>query len=131
MVNQIDRGHGAGQFNGMVSGSGPIPDAAVPPSHTLNMAADWSIGPLQINPGDILTVTYSGTNISDEQLDLSHEDQDKLELKIFDLIFAAAATAGAGAAASAAAELGELIGAGWEVRLELPSALWAVPSAPF
>jgi hypothetical protein len=85
LVNQVDRGHGSGIFNGMVAGQ-TVPAAAVPPNNRLNIDASWNVGPLEIDPGDLVHVVYSGTNISDSQLEsLSTKDQDAIELKLVDV----------------------------------------------
>ena len=49
-VNQLDRGHGTGIFNGMVGAADSVPAAAVPPNNRVNMTTHWAIGPLEIDP---------------------------------------------------------------------------------
>ncbi len=90
LVNQIDRGHGSGLFNGMTASATPVPLSAVPPGHAVNMDAGWDAGPFEVDPGDIVHVAYTGTNISDEQLtSLSTKDQDEIEIRILDAVAAA------------------------------------------
>jgi hypothetical protein len=93
-VNQLDRGHGTGIFNGMVAADYSVPADAVPPNNRFNMDNHWQVGPLEIAPGDGIHVIYSGTNISDEQLtSLSTQQQDEIELKILSAVAAAAVEA--------------------------------------
>ena len=94
LINQIDRGHGSGLFNGMSASAEPVPLSAVPPGHAVNMDAGWDAGPFEVDPGDVVHVAFTGTNISDEQLtSLSTKDQDEIEIKILDAVAAAALTA--------------------------------------
>jgi hypothetical protein len=92
LVNQVDRGHGSGLFPDLAAGS-VIPASAVPVGNRLNIDSSWTVGPLAIDPGDLLHVVYSGTNISDNQLtSLSTADQDALEIRLLDAVAAAALT---------------------------------------
>jgi hypothetical protein len=97
-VNQLDRGHGGGFFPAMAAGA-VVPAAAVTPTTRSGMGLDWIIGPLEIAPGDVVTIAYSGFNTSDSELDLS--GQDELILKTLDVIVSAAAGAPGGLVGSA------------------------------
>ena len=67
----------------------------------------WEIGPLEIAPGDLVKVFYTGTNTSDTDLtSLDTETRDKIEIKILDTIF----SAGAGALVAPLGVLGSIIG---------------------
>jgi len=111
-VNQVDRGHGAGFFTGMAGASPGFPSgtpaAAVTPNTRSGMSKDWIVGPLEIAPGDIIHVVYSGSNTSDSELDLS--GQAELQLKILDTITSAAVGAVGGVVGSAVATVLGLIG---------------------
>jgi hypothetical protein len=106
-VNQIDRGHGAGLFTDLVSGA-QVPSSAVPESGIIRpdlrrrFAVEWLVGPLEIAPGDGVTVVYSGTNISDST-DANAQQQSDIELKILDALTNAVLTAAAG-------PLGDVVG---------------------
>src|SRR5919197_3150301 len=78
-VNQIDRGHGAGFFPALAAGA-VIPATAVTPNTRSGMSNDWIVGPLEIAPGDLIHVIYTGFNTSDSELDLS--GQAEIEIKI-------------------------------------------------
>lgn len=100
LVNQIDRGHGAGLF--VLQGTGKLPGtpaSAVIPNVKNGMSNDWIIGPVEISSGDSIQIAYSGTNISDSDLDLS--GQAEIELKILNAIVVAAAGAVGGAVGAA------------------------------
>jgi hypothetical protein len=93
LINQVDRGHGTGRFNGMVPNE-PVPLSAVPPNNRLNIDDGWDVGPLEVSPGDIVHVVYTGTNISDEQIEsLNTKTQDEIEIKILNAMLAAGLTA--------------------------------------
>jgi hypothetical protein len=93
-VNQLDRGHGTAVFPSMSASVDGVPASAVPPNNRVNMGASWGIGPLEIAPGDIVHVIYTGTNISDEQLtSLSTKQQDEIELRILSAISTSAVAA--------------------------------------
>jgi len=93
LVNQQDRGNGAGYFPAMGAGS-RVPAAAVIPNVRNGLGRDWIIGPLEIAPGDSVHVVYSGTNTSDSQLDLS--GQAEIEIKILNAMLGAAVGAPGG-----------------------------------
>ncbi|MGD0127882.1 MAG: hypothetical protein ABSF46_21165 [Terriglobia bacterium] len=107
LVNQVDRGHGAGLFVALVAGAKGYP-VAVPPTTRQGMSNDWIVGPLEIAPGDTILVVYSGTNTSDEQLDLSW--QAEIEIKVLDAIASAAAGAIGGAVSSVATTVLGILG---------------------
>ena len=108
LVNQIDRGHGAGFFTDLGAGS-VIGAAAVPPNNRLNIGADWIVGPLELAPSDGISIVYSGMNTSDSDLiSLDAEQQDKIELKILDTIMSVAA-GGIGAGVAAAEAIGTAV----------------------
>jgi hypothetical protein len=97
-VNQIDRGHGAGFFPALAAGA-VIPATAVTPNTRSGMSNDWIVGPLEIAPGDLIHVIYTGFNTSDSELDLS--GQAEIEIKILDAITSAAVGAVGGLVGSA------------------------------
>lgn len=94
MVNETDRGHGAGFFPAVVDGTvantwditvDGLP--AYPARNRVNMSADWQIGPLEAAPSDGVVVVYTGTNVSDSGLSsLGTQKQDELEIKILNAI---------------------------------------------
>ena len=84
-VNQLDRGHGAAMLNDLVTGS-DTPVGAAPPSSGVGITPQWIISPMEIAPGDGVTIVYSGTNISDWELELSDDQQNQIELKILGAI---------------------------------------------
>ncbi len=94
MINQVDRGHGAGFFPAMVPGTAAYtyditPDGlpAFPASNRVNMSGDWQIGPLETAPSDDVAVVYTGTNTSDSGLaSLGTQKQEELELKILNTV---------------------------------------------
>jgi hypothetical protein len=107
-VNHVDRGHGAATFPGMAASVGGVPASAVPPSHRMNINSSWIVGPLEIFPGDSISVISTGTNISDQQLtSLSTQHQDEIELKILNAVAAALVSefAGAGGAVGAVSDV--------------------------
>jgi hypothetical protein len=92
-VNQVDRGHGSGTFvvesNTEASTYDITEDGLVayPTRNRFNMSDRWVIGPLDIDPTDIVDVVYTGTNTSDSNLSsLPHQEQDELELKIVNFV---------------------------------------------
>jgi hypothetical protein len=98
-VNQVDRGHGSGLFPALAAGS-TVPLAAVKANHRSgSMSQDWIVGPLEIAPGDIIHLVYSGTNTSDSQIDLSGIAE--IEIKILNKIVGAAVGAVGGLVGSA------------------------------
>ncbi len=101
LVNQIERGRGATLFPDIPGGGGAsILVRELAPSTGAGIDRNWVIGPLDIRPGDLVTIIYSGTNTSDSQLDLSGQAQ--IELKILDaLTTAVVGAAGLGAIGSA------------------------------
>jgi hypothetical protein len=87
-VNQSERGSGAALFPDLPAGS-DVPTSVVPVrSRRGVIGRDWTVGPLDIAPGDSVDMVYSGTNVSDSQLDLS--DQSEIEIKILDSVLGAA-----------------------------------------
>jgi hypothetical protein len=94
MVDQSDRGHGAGFFpavaDGTVANTWDITEdglPAYPAGNRFNMSGDWQIGPLEIGPSDTAYVVYTGTNASDSGLSsLGTQKQDELEIKILDAV---------------------------------------------
>ena len=97
-INQIDQGHGSGFFPALGKES-TVPVAAVKTRHRSgSMSTDWIVGPLEIAPGDLIHIVYSGTNISDSQIDLS--GQAEIEIKILNKIVTAAVGAIGGAIGS-------------------------------
>jgi hypothetical protein len=107
LVNQIDRGHGAGFFPDLAAGSN-CPAVAVTANTRNGMSKNWIVGPLEIALGDTVLVVYSGTNTSDSEVDLS--GQGTIEIKILDSITSAAIGAIGGAVASAVTTVLGLIG---------------------
>jgi len=92
-VNQVDRGHGSGKFvvesNSEASTYDRTEDGLLsfPARNRFNMSDRWVIGPLEIDPADIVNVVYTGTNTSDSSLSsLAHQEQDELELKILNFV---------------------------------------------
>jgi hypothetical protein len=94
MVNQTDRGHGAGFYpalaNGAVANTWDITVdglPAYPARNCIHMTQDWQIGPLEAAPSDTVNVVYTGTNVSDSGLSsLGTQKQDELEIKILDAV---------------------------------------------
>lgn len=94
VVNQLDRGHGAATFVVLTSGSEASTEDRDPDGllarramNRFNMSEHWVIGPLEIKPGDHVSVLYTGTNVSDEQLvSVASERQDELEIKILNYV---------------------------------------------
>jgi hypothetical protein len=84
LVNQVDRGHGAGTFPawpGMTTPTHPAgPPNGVAPDSRSGMAADWTIGPFELEHDDVVHVLYAGVNMSDANL--SDQDAERLELDI-------------------------------------------------
>jgi hypothetical protein len=99
LVNQLDRGRGSGFFPAMGKNSNIAAAAVNTTNRTGRMGKDWIVGPLEISPGDIIHLIYSGTNTSDG--DLSQIERDKIELKILDSIVSAAVGAIGGAIGAA------------------------------
>jgi hypothetical protein len=103
-VNQIDRGHGAGFFPDLVSGA-QVPTSVIPESGVIRpdlrqrFAVEWLVGPLEIAPGDGITIVYSGTNISDSP-DVTAQQQSDIEVKILDSLTSAVVSAVGGPIAS-------------------------------
>ena len=94
-VNTVLRGQGTIILEDVVSGAllplvpPPSPTytftpLAPNPASAQNIDVDWIIGPIEVAPGDGVTILYSGTNISDQYVELSQADQDKLTLRIAD-----------------------------------------------
>jgi hypothetical protein len=93
-VNRLDSGNGSGVFVAMVDNT----TASTTLDHTVdgftsypvtrgyNISRNWAVGPLEIDSKDIVGIVYTGTNISDSQLDLASQKQDEIELKIVDYI---------------------------------------------
>jgi hypothetical protein len=109
LINQADRGHGTGVVTDVVAFDQPIPFNVVPPNNGLNIDRGWDAGPFEVDPGDVVHVVYTGTNISDVELEsLSTKDQDEIEIKILDGIVAAGLTALGGVGDVAAAITGVL-----------------------
>lgn len=90
LVNQIDRGHGTCTFSPLFKNT-QFPAALCPPNNRFNINKSWEVGPLELQPGDVVNVVYTGTNIADSQsITLQTADQDKIELKILDAIVSGA-----------------------------------------
>jgi hypothetical protein len=91
-VNQFDRGHGAGFFPDLTSGA-LVPAGegagAVAPDLRRGMSKDWTIGPLEIDSNDGVSVVYSGMNTSDSPGGLNAQQQGATELKLLDTIVSA------------------------------------------
>jgi len=99
--NKIDRGYGAAVYNDLVSGAN-IPAAAVAPKTSANMTTQWIVSPMEIAPADVVTIVYSGTNVSDWQLGTAAEQrQDQIEIQLLDKVTVAVLNAtGVGAVVS-------------------------------
>jgi hypothetical protein len=98
-VNQKERGGGAGLFPALSFGS-VVPAAAVTANtHRGAMTSDWIVGPLELAAGDVVNVVYSGTNVSDSELDPTKQAQ--IEIKILDTILTGAVGAIGGLVGSA------------------------------
>lgn len=107
-VNQVDRGHGSGFIPALGKGS-TVPVAAVKArNRNGSMSTDWIIGPLEIAPGDLIHMVFSGTNTSDSQIDLS--GQAEIEIKILNKIVGAAVGAVGGPIGSAIGAALSLLG---------------------
>ncbi|MDT5148323.1 MAG: hypothetical protein QOI01_56 [Mycobacterium sp.] len=93
-VDQLDRGHGSGKFDAMTTGSAASTTdgaadggLAYPAGNLFNMSKNWRLGPLEVRYGENVSVVYTGTNTSDEQLSsLDTQKQDDLEIKILDYV---------------------------------------------
>ncbi|MDB5546543.1 MAG: hypothetical protein JWO64_3692 [Hyphomicrobiales bacterium] len=98
LVNQVDRGHGAGTFPawaGMTTPTNPAgPPYGVAPDSRSGMALDWTIGPFELEHDDVVHVLYAGVNTSDASL--SDQDAERLELDIVNRGVEAAASAPGG-----------------------------------
>jgi hypothetical protein len=108
-VNQVERGRGAGMFPAMAAGSKATAAGGVAPTTRTGISWHWIIGPMEIAPGDGISVVYSGMNTSDDELDLSQ--QAEIELKVLDAIVSGVVgAAGLGAIGSAVAGVLGVIG---------------------
>jgi hypothetical protein len=108
-VNQVERGRGAGMFPALGPGSTGFGFSGDAPTTRAGISGHWVIGPIEIAPGDGISVVYSGTNTSDEELDLSQ--QAEIELKVLDAIVSGVVgAAGLGAIGSAVADVLGAIG---------------------
>lgn len=111
--NQVECGRGAGFFPDMAAPgagfTGNVPAQAVTPDIRSGMSKDWIIGPLEIAPGDLIQVVYSGSNTSDSEA-LDGQDQAKIELKLLDAITSAVVGAVGGPVGSAVTTVLGLIG---------------------
>jgi hypothetical protein len=107
-VNQVERGRGAATFPDTATGS-TILAAALGPRTGNNMSSDWTVGPLELAPNDVITIVYSGQNTSDSQL--SDEQAEQVELKVLDTVVSSVVgAAGLGAIGSGITGLFGLIG---------------------
>src|SRR6516162_8065517 len=107
LVNQLERGRGAALFPDIGAG-GSFSPSAVPPGNGRNIDPEWNIGPFEIAPGDLVAVTYTGTNTSDDHnITLDTALQDKIEIKILDTIVT---TAAGGVGGLVGGEVGSLVG---------------------
>ena len=108
LVNQSERGGGGGLFPDLATGS-VVPAVAVTANtHRGAMSSDWIVGPLELAPGDVVNIVYSGTNVSDSELDLGKQSQ--IEIKILDSILSGAVGAIGGPVGSAVGAVLGLIG---------------------
>ena len=113
-INQVDRGHGVGNFTDVITGAS-VPASGVQPESRVNMSKQWIIGPLEVASGDGVSVVYTGMNLSDTPGGLNAQQQSDVELKILDSVTSAVVgAAGLGlvgsALASALGFLGDPIG---------------------
>jgi len=123
-VNTVLRGQGTILLEDVASGA--LLPLVPPPSPTYtftplapnpgsaqNIDVDWIIGPFELAPGDGVTILYTGTNVSDQYVELNKADQDKLTLQLADAfaeaffgeVVAGEAGAALGAVSSKASEL--------------------------
>jgi hypothetical protein len=100
LINQIERGHVSTVSGALISGFDFQfrLDPGVPTTAPL-----MYLGPFDIKPGDLVTVAFSGMNISDNQSSLDHDKVDTLELKILGILTSAAIGALGGEIGSAIA----------------------------
>jgi hypothetical protein len=96
IVNQIERARAAATIPGLATGTVlPISGGVVagPVGGSIAADVDWVAGPFELASDDNVSVIYSGTNVSDDPIDLNDSQQQEIEVKILDTI----ASAGAGA----------------------------------
>lgn len=96
MINQLDRGHATGCFPAMVANTVVTTDDIAYPegwlafparNATPNTSVLWQVGPLETDPGDDVSVVYTGFNTSDSNLStLGTQAQDELEIKILNIV---------------------------------------------
>ncbi len=100
VVNNVVRGQGSILLTDLAAGA--LIPLVPPPSSTYtftpfapnpdtatNINVDWIIGPMRIAPTDGVTISYSGTNISDNYSGPSQKDQDDLEIRILNAFYGA------------------------------------------
>ena len=106
-VNQVERGKGAATFPAATGST--ILAAELGPRTGNNMSSDWTVGPLELAPNDVITIVYSGQNTSDSQL--SDEQAEQVELKVLDsVVSSVVGAAGLGIIGSGITGLFGLIG---------------------
>jgi hypothetical protein len=98
LINQVDRGNVSTIAESLITGSDFQfqQDPAVPTQAPL-----MYLGPFDVKDGDLVTVAYSGMNISDNQSALDQAKTDALELKIVGFLTSAAIGAVGGAIGAA------------------------------
>jgi len=113
VVNNVLRGQGTTTLTGIASGA--VIPLVPPPSPTFtftplapnpasaqNIDEDWIIGPIEVAPGDGVTILYSGTNVSDQYASLNQQQQDSIETQLLDVYYGALIGEAVGGAAGAA-----------------------------
>lgn len=87
-INDVLRGSGSGRLVSLAKG------ATVPmqrPDRRDRMNSGWVIGPFELEEGDHVVVTITGTNIGDSEWRISQEESEKLQMKILESVVTAAA----------------------------------------
>jgi hypothetical protein len=107
-VNQRERGRGASTFTPVFSG-GRLRAGIFPPRTGDGISRAWRIGPMDVGPGDVVTIVYTCTNISDEDIEIDAERQAEIEIKVLNTVVFA--VLGAPALGVIGAAVGGVLGA--------------------